>query len=71
MPLRAEVLRPDAAPPPGSRRRDDGEPAPLTELRVIRTLCTRNYEWDAAKAAENLRKHGIDFPDALPAVEDL
>lgn len=29
-----------------------------------------NYEWDPAKAAENRRKHGIDFPDAIPALED-
>lgn len=29
-----------------------------------------DYEWDAAKAAENRRKHGIDFVDAIAAVED-
>ena len=29
-----------------------------------------NYTWDSAKAAENRRKHGIDFPDAIPALED-
>lgn len=29
-----------------------------------------NYEWDPAKAAENRRKHGVDFPDAIPALED-
>ncbi|MES1241692.1 MAG: BrnT family toxin [Acidobacteriota bacterium] len=28
------------------------------------------YEWDAAKAAENLRKHGIDFADSIPVIED-
>jgi uncharacterized DUF497 family protein len=28
------------------------------------------YEWDRAKAAANRRKHGIDFKDALPALED-
>ncbi len=28
------------------------------------------YEWDDAKAAENLRKHGVDFTDAIAAVED-
>jgi hypothetical protein len=28
------------------------------------------YEWDAAKAAENLRKHGIDFWDSIAALED-
>jgi uncharacterized DUF497 family protein len=28
------------------------------------------YEWDNAKAAENLRKHGVDFADAIVALED-
>lgn len=28
------------------------------------------YEWDAAKAAENRRRHGIDFPDSIAAIED-
>jgi uncharacterized DUF497 family protein len=28
------------------------------------------YEWDPAKAAENRRKHGIDFVDSITAVED-
>ena len=28
------------------------------------------YEWDAAKAAENRYRHGIDFVDAIPALED-
>jgi uncharacterized DUF497 family protein len=27
-------------------------------------------EWDSAKAASNLRKHGIDFSDAAVALED-
>lgn len=29
-----------------------------------------DYEWDAAKAAENRRKHGVDFVDSIPAIED-
>lgn len=29
-----------------------------------------DYEWDAAKAAENRRRHGIDFPDSIAAIED-
>ena len=29
------------------------------------------YEWDNSKAAENLRKHGVDFADAIAALEDL
>ena len=28
------------------------------------------YEWDAPKAAANLRKHGVDFVDAVSALED-
>jgi uncharacterized DUF497 family protein len=28
------------------------------------------YEWDAAKAASNLRDHGVDFLDAIAALED-
>jgi len=29
------------------------------------------YEWDNGKATENLRKHGVDFTDAIAAIEDL
>ena len=29
-----------------------------------------NYEWDPAKASENRRKHGVDFVDAIHALED-
>lgn len=28
------------------------------------------YEWDPAKAAANLRKHRVDFADAVSALED-
>ena len=28
------------------------------------------YEWDQGKAHENLRKHGVDFMDAIAALED-
>ena len=28
------------------------------------------YQWDAKKAASNLRKHGIDFADAVSVLED-
>ena len=28
------------------------------------------YDWDPKKAESNLRKHGIDFADAIPALED-
>lgn len=29
-----------------------------------------NYEWDPHKAKTNLRKHGIDFADAISVFED-
>lgn len=29
-----------------------------------------DYVWDAGKAAENLRKHNVDFADAVIALED-
>jgi uncharacterized DUF497 family protein len=28
------------------------------------------YEWDDGKAAQNLRKHGVDFGEAIVALED-
>ncbi len=28
------------------------------------------YEWDPAKAAANLKKHGVDFADAAVSLED-
>lgn len=29
-----------------------------------------SYEWDPQKAARNLRKHGVEFADAVAALED-
>ncbi|MGH7898037.1 MAG: BrnT family toxin [Candidatus Binatia bacterium] len=29
-----------------------------------------DYEWDEEKAKENLRKHGVDFADAVTVFED-
>ena len=29
-----------------------------------------HIEWDTAKAASNLRKHGVNFADAVSALED-
>jgi uncharacterized DUF497 family protein len=28
------------------------------------------FAWDSAKAVQNLRKHGVDFADAVIALED-
>jgi uncharacterized DUF497 family protein len=40
--------------------------ASTTGIRYSRV----QYEWDNGKAAENLRKHGVDFADAIAALED-
>ncbi|MCK6574305.1 BrnT family toxin [Myxococcota bacterium] len=29
------------------------------------------YEWDDAKAADNVRKHGVAFVDAVLAIEEI
>jgi uncharacterized protein len=29
-----------------------------------------HYEWDVGKATQNLRKHGVDFAEAVVALED-
>jgi len=29
-----------------------------------------DYSWDPRKASENLRRHGVDFADAVLALED-
>jgi len=29
-----------------------------------------SFQWNAAKANANLRKHGVNFADAAPALED-
>lgn len=33
-------------------------------------MATDGYGWDAVKAASNLRKHGVDFSEAVVALED-
>jgi uncharacterized DUF497 family protein len=42
----------------------------LRQLPVSGTNPDVQYEWDNGKAAENLRKHGVDFADAIAALED-
>lgn len=39
-------------------------------LPVSGTIIRVQYEWDNGKAAENLRKHRVDFADAIAALED-
>jgi uncharacterized protein len=43
---------------------------PLLSLRVSGTILHVKYEWDDGNAAVNLRKHGVDFADAIAALED-
>jgi uncharacterized DUF497 family protein len=42
----------------------------LPRLPISGTFYHVQYEWDKGKAAENLRKHGVDFADAIAALED-
>ena len=32
--------------------------------------CQMNYQWDKSKAASNLRKHSVDFADAVSVFAD-
>jgi uncharacterized protein len=42
----------------------------LWRLPVSGTISCVQYEWDNGKAAENVRKHSVDFADAIAALED-
>lgn len=42
----------------------------LPPVPVSGTTFRVRYEWDEGKAAENIRKHGVDFMDAIAALED-
>jgi uncharacterized protein len=42
----------------------------LPSLPISGTILRVKYEWDNGKAAVNLRKHGVDFADAIAALED-
>jgi len=62
-------------------RRRYGSSAYLTVIKeninhlAVCTECTyifiMEYEWDPGKAAENLRKHNMDFADAIIALEGV
>jgi uncharacterized DUF497 family protein len=45
-------------------------PIGLLLLPISGTNPYVQYEWDDEKAALNLRKHGVDFLDAVAALED-
>lgn len=36
----------------------------------MHTLAKVDFEWDEDKAASNLRKHGVDFADAVGVFDD-
>jgi uncharacterized protein len=42
----------------------------LTCCTSVHTLLRVGFEWDAEKAASNLRKHGVDFAEAALVFED-
>jgi uncharacterized protein len=42
----------------------------LRSLPISGTIFHVKYQWDNGKAAANLRKHGVDFADAIAALED-
>ena len=42
----------------------------LPPVPVSGTTPRVQYEWDERKAADNIRKHGVDFMDAIEALED-
>jgi uncharacterized protein len=43
---------------------------PLPKLLVSGSILSVQYEWDNSKRDANLRKHGVDFWDAILALED-
>ena len=42
----------------------------MTRARFVHTLDAMAVEWDTYKQRENLRKHGIEFADAVMVLED-
>ena len=43
---------------------------PLPPVPVSGTIHGVQYEWETSKAVENVRKHGVDFADAIAVLED-
>ena len=43
----------------------------LLSLPISGTVFHVKYGWDNGQAATNLRKHGVDFADAIAALEDI
>lgn len=53
-----------------ARPRAGGVSRPCRRCTFVHIIFDLDYEWDAAKAAANLRKHGVDFTDAALSLED-
>jgi hypothetical protein len=49
---------------------DPSHRRPLPKLLVSGSILNVQYEWDNSKRDANLRKHGVDFWDAILALED-
>jgi uncharacterized protein len=47
-----------------------GSSGRLPPVPISGTTHRVQYEWEKGKTAENLRKHGVDFVDAIEALED-
>ena len=39
-------------------------------MHPMRTVVEGDFEWDAAKAASNVKKHGVSFPEAATVFAD-
>jgi uncharacterized protein len=64
---RRTIFRPTAI---GLTRADPSHLRPLPKLLVSGSILNVQYEWDNSKRDANLRKHGVDFWDAILALED-
>lgn len=66
--LRSALSKPTHPSHPGQAAR---APAPGLDVYTPRIYTTQAFEWDPAKRETNLRKHGIDFVDAVRMFEGL
>lgn len=47
------------------------DPAPILAVDTLRSYTPTSFTWDPAKRKENLRKHRIDFADAVSIFQGL
>ena len=43
---------------------------PLLHIDSVPTVIEGDYEWDQAKAGQNVSKHGVTFQESILALED-